>query len=257
VVCHLIGHDLAVPLDVELLRPGEGEETAAKRLLERVFALYPRFFDAVVGDALYLDAPFINFCRGHHKHVVVTIRGDERLLLRDARGLFGQQPPGEWDDGKSRVEYWDAEGFTSCENVEQPLRVLHTRETVVRRRRVAGQWQSREETASWYWATTFSRSQLSTRAFWRAAHQRWDIENDCFNSLSTHWGMDHCYKHDATAITNFILTLFIVFVLMQSFWRRNLKPAKRALLTLIALAREFDRTLAACRAPWHQQVRGP
>src|SRR4051794_30335135 len=32
VVCHLIEHDLAVPLDVELLRPGEGEETAAKRL---------------------------------------------------------------------------------------------------------------------------------------------------------------------------------------------------------------------------------
>ena len=38
VVCHLLGHDLAVPLDLELLRPGEGEETAAKRLLERVFA---------------------------------------------------------------------------------------------------------------------------------------------------------------------------------------------------------------------------
>ena len=103
VVCHLIGHDLAVPLDVELLRPGEGEETAAKRLLERVFA-----------------------------------------------------------------------------------------------------------------------------------------------------------NHDATAITNFTLTLFIVFVLLQSFWLRNLKPAKRVLLTLIALARELDRGLAGCRAPWHRQLaRGP
>jgi hypothetical protein len=29
VVCHLIEHRLAVPLDVELLRPGEGEEMAA------------------------------------------------------------------------------------------------------------------------------------------------------------------------------------------------------------------------------------
>jgi hypothetical protein len=49
----LIDHPLAVPLDVELLRPGEGEETAAKRLLERVFDHYPRFFDVVCGDALY------------------------------------------------------------------------------------------------------------------------------------------------------------------------------------------------------------
>lgn len=37
VVCHLIGFDLAVPLDVEAIRPGEGEVIAAKRLLARVF----------------------------------------------------------------------------------------------------------------------------------------------------------------------------------------------------------------------------
>ncbi len=126
VVCHLIGYDIAVPLDVEWLRPGEGEETAAKRLLERVFGLYARFFDVVVGDALYLDAPFI------------------------------------------------------------------------------------------------------------------------------------CYKHDPTAIVNFTLTLFIVFVLLQCFWLRNLKPQRRAHLTLIALAREIDLGLIGCRAPWHRQLtRGP
>ena len=247
-----------MPLDVELLRPGEGEETAAKRLLERVFANYPRFFDAVVGDALYLDAPFIDFCLDHHKHVIVTIRGDKRLLLQDAQGLFGQQQPGQWSEGKCRIQYWDVDGFTSCDGVQQPLRVLHTLETVQRRHRVAGQWQVREETASWYWATTFSSQQLPTRTFWRSAHRRWDIENDCFNTLSTHWGLDHCYKHDANAITNFTLTLFIVFVLLQSFWRRNLKPAKRVLLTLIAVARELDRGLADCHASWSRQLtRGP
>ncbi len=99
VICHLVGHELALPLDLELLRPGEGEETAAKRLLERVFADYPRFFDVVVGDALYLDAPFINFCLAHHKHAIVVVKGDQRLLLQDAQGLFAQAHPnrGTWD----------------------------------------------------------------------------------------------------------------------------------------------------------------
>ncbi len=98
----------------------------------------------------------------------------------------------------------------------------------------------------------------SNPRFLCAAHRRWDIENDCFNALSTHWGLDHCYQHDATAITNFTRTLFIVFVLLPSFWRRNLKPPKRLLLTLIALARELDRGLAGCRAPWQRQLaRGP
>ena len=92
-MCHLIGHPLALPLDVELLRPGEGEETAAKRLLERVFASYGRFFDVVVGDALYLDAPFLNFCLDHHKHAIVTIRGDQRLLLYVATNSMGCNTP--------------------------------------------------------------------------------------------------------------------------------------------------------------------
>src|SRR5262249_50084574 len=87
VVCHRIGQDLALVLDVELLRPGEGEETAAKRLLERVFTHYPRFIDVVAADALYFDAPFINFCLDHHKHVIVTAEGENRLLVQDASAV--------------------------------------------------------------------------------------------------------------------------------------------------------------------------
>jgi hypothetical protein len=33
-------------------------------------------------------------------------------------------------------------------------------------------------------------------------------ENGCFNSISTHWGLDHVFKHDPTAIVNFVLTLY-------------------------------------------------
>ena len=199
VVCHLIGQSLALVLDVELLQPGEGEETAAKRLLERVFADYPRFFDVVVGDALYFDAPFINFCLDRHKHVIVTAKGDHRLLVQDAQGLFGQQQPGCWVDknGKLTVQYWDEEGFTSCEGVKSPLRVLRTEETELRRERIAGQWQENEQTTTWSWATTLSKTQLSTRGLWRCGHARWDIENDCFNTLATHWGLNHCFKHAA------------------------------------------------------------
>ncbi len=72
VIRHLIGHALAVALDVELLRPGDGEEAA------------------------------------------------KRLLLRDANGLFAQRPPAAWRDRRLAVRYWDEEGFTTCEGVEQP-----------------------------------------------------------------------------------------------------------------------------------------
>ena len=252
VVCHLIGHALAPPLDAELIRPGEGEETAAKRLLERVCARYGRFFDVITGDALYLDAPFLQFCRQHHKHAIVVIKGDERLLLQDAAGLFAQRPPGHWTFPGRTIQYWDEEGFTSCEGFPEPLRVLRTVEPTQRRERVAGQWRVREVTSEWYWAVTLSKQQLSTRLAWQAGHNRWDIENDCFNTLSTHWALDHCFKHEPTAIVNFVLTLFLAYVLLQAFWGRNLKPAARAhWATLISLAAELHRSLLLpSRAPW-------
>jgi len=257
VVCHLIDEDLALPLDVELLRPGEGEETAAKRLLERVFQNYSRSVDIVVGDALYFDAPFINFCREHHKHAIVVIKGDHRLLLQDAHGVFAQQAPCEWHEPHRLVRCWDQEGFTSAEGVREPLRVLHTEETVYRRERIAGKWQPSVERCQWYWAVTLSKNQLNSRAVYRAGHHRWDVENDCFNTLSTHWALNHCFKHAPWAIVNFILTCFIAFVLLQCFWLRNLKPpARHRVGTLIGLASELYRSLGGdCRALW--QARPP
>ena len=213
------------------------------------------------GDALYLDAPFINFCRDHGKHVIVVIKGDQRLLLRNAQGLFAQRAPETWTAGRGHaVQFWDEEGFTSCEGVRDPLRVLRAVESKHRRQRIARQWVETEETSEWYWATTHSKNQMPTPTLWRAGHGRWDIENDCFNTLSTHWALDHCFKHDPTAIVNFILTLFIVYILLQCFWHRNLKAAMRQqIMSLIALAEELCRSLGPkCQAPWQRpRARGP
>jgi hypothetical protein len=56
-------------------------------------------------------------------------------------------------------------------------------------------------------------------------------------------------QHKAQAIVNFLLTSFIVYASLQSFWLRNLEPSRRAGLTLIGLARELDRGVVGCTAP--------
>jgi len=70
--------------------------------------------------------------------------------------------------------------------------------------------------------------------------------------LATYWSLDHCFKREPTAILNFILTLFIAFVLLQSFYLGNLKPQRRAALTLIGVAAElfFGLTTMDFPAPW-------
>lgn len=260
-VCHLIGFDIAAPLDIEMIRPGEGEVVAAKRLLERVFQNYPRFFDAIVADAIYLEGPFVRFCREHGKHVLAVLKGNNPALLEDAEGIFRSETPEVTDDGKRTIEYWDAEGFTSSSGIEEPQRVLQTLETETKRERIAGRWVEKTETHSWRWATTIPQSLMPPRQLWQAGHKRWGIENQLFNTLVTHWALNHCFHHDPTAIVNFILTLFIAFVLLQTFYLRNLKPPLRARFTLIAVASQIYlglvATISSWRAPWLSQLANP
>ena len=252
VVFYLAGFRTAVPLDVEMLRPGEGELTAAQRLLPRVVQSYDRLFDAVLGDALYFNAPFFNLCLGLGKDVIAVLKDEGRVLFQDAQGVFSLTAPQVWEEANQKIQAWDAEGFTSAEGIQVPLRVLRTEEVITRRHRRGDSWIQEKETHHWEWVTTLPAAKLSTRLLWQIGHARWEIEDDLFHTLATYWSLDHCFRHESTAILNFILTLFIAFVLLQSFYLGNLKPQRRAYFTFIAIAAELFFALAAMNgpAPW-------
>jgi hypothetical protein len=252
VVFHLVGFPIAMPLEVEMIRPGEGEVIAAKRLLERVLLHYGRFFDVAMADAIYLEAPFYNLCLKHHKHVITVLKGEHRVLLQDAQGVFSLMPPKVWKEDHCQIRAWDAEGFNTAEGIVAPLRVLQTEETLTKRHRKNHQWLEETEVHHWGWATTLPMSKLPTRMLWYIAHRRWEIENDLFHTRVTYWSLDHCFKHDPVAILNFVLTLFIAFMLVQSFYYGNLKPQRRFHWTLIGLAMELHLGLVTMdiSAPW-------
>ncbi len=252
VVFYLVGFRAAIPLDVEMLRPGEGELTAAHRLLPRVVETYGRFFRVVLGDGLYFNAPFFNLCLGLGKDVITVLKDEGRVLFQDAQGVFSLTAPQVWQEPNQKIRAWDAEGFTSAEGIKVPLRVLRTEEVRVRRHHRRDGWIMAKETHHWEWVTTLPVARLSTRLLWQIGHARWEIENDLFHTLATYWSLNHCFKHKPTAILNFILTLFIAFVLSQSFYLGNLKPQRRAHLALIGIALELFLGLATMDrpAPW-------
>ena len=259
VVCHLIGGTLAIPLDIEMLRPGEGELAAALRLMERVIGTYGRLFDVVVGDALYLDGGFVNLCRSRGKEVIAGLKKNNAALLADAEGVIKLLEPEQWRDENRSVRLWDVEGFSSSERLEAASRVVHSDETVTTREHRGPQRVQKTTKHSWWWATTIASLKLPGRAVWQVGHARWDIENDLYEHLCKYWSLDHCYKHHPHAILNFVLTLFIAFVLVQSFYHRNLKPALRCRYTLIGIGLELTIDLGApgCTAPWAATICGP
>jgi len=225
VLAMLVGGRVPLLLDVEPQRRGEDEVASALRLLGRVLEDYPRAFDLVVADGLYLGAPFVRFCLRHGKHVVIVLKDDRRDLLQDAQGLFRLEPPRvEVEDSLVR-KMWDVEGLTSWTAADAPIRVVRSLET----RTVLRQRTKMPETmiSDWIWATTLPSQKASTRRVIDAGHNRWLIENKGFREMGTFWHADHIYRHDAGAITAFLLTLMAALNLFRAFVLLNIKPCLR------------------------------
>jgi hypothetical protein len=238
VVAHLIGLPLPIVLDIEMIRPGEGEIVAARRLLERLLERYDRFFDAIEGDALYFEAPLFELCRKHRKHLLAVLKENNPALLTDAKAVLAGAPDLVRQEKGRLIRYWDQEEFSSGA-AALPLRVVRTQEIWTPRERVAGQWIAREKTANWFWGTSIPQQLMPPRQIAQAGHQRWSIENRIFNDMGAHWGLDHCFHHDPAAILNFILILFIAHTLVACFHRLNMKEPVRGRFSLIAVATQI------------------
>ena len=261
---YLIAEPIALPLDVEMMGPHEGEIGTALRLLDRVFQNHGRILDGVIGDAEYLSAPFFNFCTEHKKYAAATLKDNNPALLAEALALMAQTEPVIEEGPFGRSSYWDIDGIQVNDQMKKPVRVLRAlephRARVRTTKRTPKLPEEKHEPHDNLWATTAPKAALPTRSFLQLGHHRWDIENRTFNILVNYWGLDHCYKHEPAAILNFILTLFIAYLLIQCFRSRNLKPeVQRLFVTLISLADELRTSLAAASgwAPWIQRASLP
>ena len=221
-------------LDVEPLRPGEDEIAAALRLLERLAVRYPRAFDTVSGDALYLHPDFCRLARRHGKYFLVVLKNENRNLVVDVRGLLPLVEPHRWSDGQTDIEAWDIPDLTTWTQYGGPVRVVRTIETRhVRRQRTR---KPETEQTEWMWATDIPVWKAPRKIVVRLGHGRWSIENQGFNEIVNAWHADHIYRNDPHAIAALYLLLFFAYNLFHTFLTRALKPALRASYTMAFLA---------------------
>ena len=112
--------DSVLLMDVEPQRPGEDEMAPARRLLARALANFPRAFNLVVGDALYLHPDFCRLALDHHKDFLAVLKNENRDLLGDVRSLIPQVQPVAQHEGRTDSVWWDIEGFTTGQSSSRP-----------------------------------------------------------------------------------------------------------------------------------------
>jgi hypothetical protein len=217
---------------------------------------YPRAFDLVAGDSLYLNPGFCRMVRSHGAHFVVVVKNENRDLVSDARGLIPTLKPLHWRDEDTEVDCWDIPDLGTWTQYGAAVRLLRTLETREVRRQKAKEVV--EETTERLWGTSVPGWKAPAQLMVRLGHGRWSIENQGFNETVNAWHADHIYRNDPNAIAALYLLLFFAYNLFHALLTRNLNKAVRAAHTMAFLADKLQAELYnAIQLRARRRARGP
>lgn len=198
---------VALPLEAEAVsyvagsRQQDGELAAAKRLLPRLREAYPQTPFCVLGDALYSTGPMVQ--------LLLSLAMDFMLVVKPGQGtrprLYRYEAVAGYEEARwlrpSRLE-------ASKERAKRDrgtlrYRILRARSlnathpdlkvTVIQGERV----RNRQVQVVGEWVTNLSVTPANVAALVRDARQRWQIENEVFQTMKDQKGLnfEHNFGH--------------------------------------------------------------
>jgi hypothetical protein len=253
VFAQLNGPKLNALLDLEPIRPGEGEAEAALRLLGRLRRVYGvRFFDAVTIDGWYVQGPFLKGVEKLGWGWVVVLKQERMEVLQETRALSAGQPPVAQfhDELRERdVQLWAVKDLAFSQAYGRTVWVVHAQERWTEKQVVGGTKTSQPQTSDWWWMASEKLQGYHPRVIYEGGHRRWGIENKAFNELTQHYHLEHCYHHEPVAMLAQMLILMLAFVLFNAYAALHSQQMRLGKLTLKELAHNLDLGLEEA-LPW-------
>lgn len=265
--CQIVSSPAKPFLAIEWLRPGEGEDTAALRLLDRLPDLYgSRFFDILLLDALYAQAPVLQLAGRIGWDLVISLKQNQRDLYQSAMRLFARRSADasgtERQDGKSyQFQLWDSDGLPFSTDHPQPVRVVRSEEKLTQNHYRRRQLESETTEHEWLWITTLGPQTFPATVVRRLGHQRWKLENNGWNDLTQNWSFKHGFLHackhrprmdaedgerpvDNRGLAAVTFILVLAFTLCSAFVHCHSKIFRRYSMSTIEVARQLRVSLS-------------
>ena len=249
VLAQINGPKFNVLLDLEPIRPGEGEAEAALRLLARLRRVYgARFFDAVTVDSWYVQGPFLKALDKMGWTWVVVLKQERMEVFQEAQALSAAQEPAStfYDKARDRhVQLWEVRdlSFSQSYGYGRKVQVVHAQEQWVQNTVVGGQKVSQPQSSDWWWMASKGLQGYPSRVVYEGGHRRWGIENKAFNELTQFYHLEHCYHHEPVAMLAQMLILLLGFVLFNAFALLHSQPVRLGQVSLKELAHDLDLAL--------------
>jgi hypothetical protein len=231
----LVSTPFPIPLGVRFQKNGEGEVACALALLQDlVDQLGRRFLDVLVGDALYLQSPFVREVERLGLVWAFTLKENQPELLREAERFTQESPTGVHAEPGREIRYWhlpevDWPVADRLVRVVKTVRIEHQRRVTVSEKdghRTKSKAAVTQESTNFY-ATNFELGSVSPLFIHQFSRSRWRIDTEVFQTITTDCHLKHPAVHQTTALVVLTMIRFLAYTLSPVFYPRQVRSHAR------------------------------
>ena len=235
VVAALVSTPFPIPLGVRFQQNGETEVSCALALLkDLVQQLGRRFMDVLVGDALYLQSPFVKEVERLGLDWAFTLKENQPELLREAERFTQAAPTGIHAEPGREIQYWhlpqiDWPVADRLVRVVKTVRIENQRRVTVSEKdghRTKTQTVTPQQSTNFY-ATNFELGSISPLFVHQFSRSRWRIDTEVFQTITTDCHLKHPAVHQTTALVVLTMIRFLAYTLSLVFYHRQVRSHAR------------------------------
>lgn len=226
----VVSTPVPIPLGVRFQKAGEAEVPCALALLQDLVAqLGRRFLDLVVGDALYLQAPFVKQVERLGLHWAFTLKENQPELLREAERFTAGPPAGVQAESERELRWWYVPqiDWPVADRLIPVVKVVR----IERKRQVAVSQaadhlrRSKSEVAqesTTFYATNFELGAIPPLFIHQLSRSRWRIDAEVFQTITTDCHLKHPAVHQSTALVVLTMIRLLAYTLSLLFYQRQI-----------------------------------
>jgi hypothetical protein len=226
----VVSTPVPIPLGLRFQKDGEAEVPCALALLqELVDRLGRRFLDLLVGDALYLQAPFVKEVERLGLDWAFTVKENQPDLLREAERFTAGEPAGVESETHRELRWWhvpqiDWPAADRLVRVIKTVRTERKREVTVRSEGDhlrKSKSEVAEESTNFY-ATNFELGAIPPLFIHQLSRSRWRIDAEIFQTITTDCHLKHPAVHQSTALVVLTMIRLLAYTLSLVFYQRQI-----------------------------------
>ena len=229
VVVVLVSSTVPIPLGVRFQKDGETEVACALSLLrDLVEQLGPRFVDLLVGDGLYLQAPFTKEVERLGLDWIFNLKENQPELLREAECWTSGQPAIVEADTQQELRCWHVPEIAwpvadRLVRVVKTVRIEHRRKVTVTQE---GTHRKKSKTgveveSTNFYASNFELGAIPGTFIAQLGRSRWRIDAEVFQTLTVDCHLKHPAVHQSQALVVLTMIRLLAYTLSLVFYQRQ------------------------------------